>query len=213
MKKNKKEYFLLAILMICFIILTMFVVFDKTFTVDKYIFDNLINIKNDLLTKILYSLTKIGSLVGVMVILIITMFMFLKRKKLSYFKYVLINVLLGTVVMEILKNIIKRIRPSWKWIVQGGFSYPSGHTISAVLLYGTLMLLVNKLIKDKNKNVLTIFFACLMILIPLSRIYFGVHYFTDVMAGYIIGFIILIISNIFINKEVEHDKNKNRKEI
>ena len=54
--------------------------------------------------------------------------------------------------MKVLKHIIKRIRPSWKWIVQSGFSYPSGHTISAVLLYGTLILLVYKKVHGKYRK-------------------------------------------------------------
>ena len=115
--------------------------------------------------------------------------------------------------MEVLKLIIKRVRPSWKWIVQSGFSYPSGHTISAFLLYGTLFLLVYKKVNGKFKNFLLIGFCLMIILTGFSRIYFGAHYLSDVLASIILGFIILIISNQFMNMEFNNDKNKNRKTI
>ena len=113
--------------------------------------------------------------------------------------------------MKLIKDVIRRVRPSWKWISQGGFSYPSGHTISAILLYGSLILIINKKMSGKPKKVATFLASLMMILIPVSRIYFGVHYLTDVLASIILGFIILIITNIFMNKEFLNDKNKVRK--
>ena len=103
--------------------------------------------------------------------------------------------------MYVIKNIIRRIRPTWKWITQGGFSYPSGHTISSVLLYGTLILLVNKKISNvKLKRILTIMLCIMIVLTGVSRIYFGVHYLSDVLGSILLGSIILIISNIFMNR-------------
>ena len=54
----------------------------------------------------------------------------------------------------------------------------------------------------------------MMFLIPISRIYFGVHYLTDVLASIILGIIILIITNMIMDKEYYiHDKNKDKKTI
>ena len=53
----------------------------------------------------------------------------------------------------------------------------------------------------------------MIFLISVSRIYFGVHYVTDVVASLILGSVILIISNIFIEREINNDKNKDRKNI
>ena len=116
--------------------------------------------------------------------------------------------------MKGIKEIVRRVRPSWKWIKEGGYSYPSGHTISAVLLYGTLLLIVSKNVQGKLRKPLIAFLSIMMILIPISRIYFGVHYLTDVLASVILGFIILIITSIIMDKEYYiRDKNKNRKTI
>lgn len=213
MKKIKKEYYFISVLLILFVVLTMFVVSGKTSILDEVFFNNIIKIENNILTNFLYVITNIGSTLGVIVLLILLSVFFMKRKMLSDFKYVLANVSIGVILMKLLKNIIRRIRPSWKWIVQSGFSYPSGHTISAILLYGTLILLVKKKVNGKYKRPLIIFFSLMIFLISISRIYFGAHYLTDVIASLILGTIILIISNSFMNKEFYHDKDKNRKTI
>lgn len=210
MKKIKKEYIFISVLLILFFILTMFVVSGKTSILDEKFFGSIIGLENNILTKVLYVVTNIGSTLGVIIVLILLAVLFMRKKNLSDFKYVVSNVCVGVILMKILKHIVKRVRPSWKWIVQGGFSYPSGHTISAILLYGTLILLVNKKLNSKYKKYIIAFLSAMIFLISISRIYFGVHYLTDVIASLILGSIILIISNVFMNKEFVYDKNKNR---
>ena len=164
MKRIKKEYYLIAVLLILFGILTLFVINNLTNNLDTFLFNSIIKIKNNPLSKVLYAITMIGSELGVLSVLILTLIIFFRIKKLSYIKYVIINVGLGAILMESIKHIVKRIRPSWKWIVQGGFSYPSGHTISALLLYGTLILLVYKFMKGKKRDLLIIFFTLMILL-------------------------------------------------
>ena len=181
---------------------------------DKSLFELLIKLKCKPLTNILYVITEIGSTIGVIIVLITSLISFIKTKKLSDFKYVLMNTIIGVLLMKGIKEIVRRVRPSWKWIKEGGYSYPSGHTISAVLLCGTLLLIVSKNVQGKLRKPLIAFLSIMMILIPISRIYFGVHYLTDVLASVILGFIILIITSIIMDKEYYiRDKNKNRKTI
>ena len=206
MKKIKKEYYFVSVLLILFIILTIFVLNDKTLSLDASAFNNLIKIKNEPLSKSLFIITNIGSTIGTVIALIITCIIFLKRKIFSDFKYVFLNVSVGVILMQVIKSLIKRVRPSWKWIVQSGFSYPS--TITAILFYGTLILLVNKKLKGKYKTILTVLFSLMIFLIAISRIYFGAHYLTDVLASIILGSIILIISNSLMDKEFKNDKNR-----
>lgn len=212
MKKINKEYYFVAILLILFVILTMFVVSGNADIIDEKVFNSIILIKNKPLSVFLRIITTIGSTVGVIALLGVTAFIFIKKKIFSDFKYVIINVGLGVILMETIKNIVRRVRPAWKWITQGGFSFPSGHTISALLLYGTLLLLVYKKVNGKYRKPLIIFFTIMIVLIGFSRIYFGVHYLTDVIGGYILGLAILLVSNVFMNKEFsKDDKNKIKK--
>lgn len=210
MKKIKKEYYLIAVLFICFGLLTLFVTSGKALVLDEVFYNGLIKVKNSYLTNILYVITNIGSTIGVICLLVIMFIIFYEKKAISNFKYVAVNVGIGALIMKILKDIIKRIRPSWKWIVQSGFSYPSGHTISAVLLYGTLILLVYKKVHGKYRKPLIICFSLMIFLISISRIYFGVHFLSDVIASIILGSIILIISSLFMDREFKNDKSKNR---
>ena len=203
MKKYKKECLWILVLLVLFLVLTYFVITLKTSKIDGAAFNLLIRLKCKPVTSILYVITEIGSSIGVIMVLLI-----------SLFKYVLINTMLGVLLMKGIKEIVRRTRPSWKWIREGGFSYPSGHTISAVLLYGTLLLIVKKHVHGKLRKPLIVFLSCMMFLIPISRIYFGVHYLTDVLASIILGIIILIITNIIMDKEYYiHDKNKDRKTV
>lgn len=213
MRKIRKEYYFISILLVSFIILTIFVMGDKTNLLDKSAFNSLIKLESNISTKILYMITNLASTIGVIILLIITGIIFLKRKHFSDFKYVLANVGFGVILMQVLKSIIRRVRPSWKWIIQGGFSYPSGHTISALLFYGTLILLVLKRVKGNWKTPLIILFSLMILLTGISRIYFGAHYLTDVLASLILGVIILIISNMIMDKEFSNDKNKDSKAI
>lgn len=213
MKKLKKEYYFIAILLVLFILLTMLVVKGKANVFDESFFNNVIKLRGNVITKFLYVITNLASTIGIVILLGVTSFIFLKHKAFSDFKYVIGNVSIGVILMQVLKSIIKRARPSWKWIVQGGFSYPSGHTISALLLYGTLILLVYKKVHGRKRKPLLICFSLMIILTGLSRVYFGAHYLSDVLASLLLGSIILIISNMFMNKEFNDDKNKGRKTI
>lgn len=213
-KITKRKIVLIVILLVLFFILTGLVVTRKMDVLDKSLFDLLIKLKCKPLTNILYAITEIGSTIGVIIVLIILLIPFIKTKKLPDFKYVLINTIIGVLLMKGIKEIVRRVRPSWKWIKEGGYSYPSGHTISAILLYGTLLLIVRKNVQGKLRKPLIAFLSIMIILIPISRIYFGVHYLTDVLAGVILGFIILTITSMIMDKEhYIHDKNKNRKTI
>ncbi|MBQ9012440.1 MAG: phosphatase PAP2 family protein [Bacilli bacterium] len=213
MKKIRKEYYFIAVLLILFFVLTLLVASNKTIKLDESVFNKLILIKNKPTTESLRVITHLASTIGIIVIGGIIGAVFLVRKKLSDFKYVVINVVLGAGSMYVIKHFIKRVRPSWKWIVQDGFSYPSGHTICAMLLYGTLILLVAKRIKGKKKNILIALLSLMIVLTGVSRIYFGAHYLTDVVASVILGSIILIVSNMFMNKEFNIGKDKTKKAI
>lgn len=210
MKKIKKEYYFIAVLLICFIVLTLFVAFGKMDAFDERVFNAIIKSKNVPLTEFLRVITHLASTVGIITLTLVTGILFYRRKSLSDFKYVVLNVGTGVILMEVIKNIIKRVRPAWKWIVQGGFSYPSGHTISAFMLYGTLMLLIYKKVHGRLRKPLLILSGLMIILTGLSRVYFGAHYLTDVLASLLLGTVVLIISNMFMNKEFKSDKNKGK---
>ena len=95
-----------------------------------------------------------------------------------------------TVLNKLIKTAVQRPRPDdvVNLISEGGFSFPSGHSITSMFVFGLLIFLVRSNVRNKTAaNVLTAVLSIPMILIGLSRIYLGVHYPTDVLAGWCLG--------------------------
>ena len=126
-----------------------------------------------------------------------------KKKKIGI--SIIINLGLSAVINFIVKNIIQRPRPiGHRLINETGYSMPSGHSMVSMAFYGYLIYLIYKYVKNKNLKISLIVFLCLLIiLVGLSRIYLGVHYTTDVLAGYLLGISYLIIF-VFVIKKIKN---------
>lgn len=91
-----------------------------------------------------------------------------------------------------LKNTFLRERPTGINIIsETGYSFPSGHSLTAMAFYGFIIYLIYKS-NIKNKKIYIILLGLIIFLIGISRIYLGVHFATDVLAGFIISIIFLI---------------------
>jgi undecaprenyl-diphosphatase len=102
----------------------------------------------------------------------------------------------GMLLNELLKLAVHRHRPFLDgWFVDwSGYSFASGHTIGATLLYGQLLLFVLPLLKSKRRQKFAILFvAMLVMLVGFSRIALGAHYLTDVIAAIFLGSVWLMI--------------------
>jgi membrane-associated phospholipid phosphatase len=113
-------------------------------------------------------------------------------------------------LMFLLKHLFKRKRPLAPLLkAVKGLSFPSGHAIMAVTFYGFIIyILFHTLNNNGLKYFLTVLIIILMLLMGLSRIYLRVHYFSDVIAGYIIGLLWLYISLIVLNKTESYIKER-----
>lgn len=103
----------------------------------------------------------------------------------------------GLAIYKPMKHIFLRARPdaALHLVKQGGFSFPSGHSVTSVIFYGVLIYLLNRHCKnDKLRKVLTVICGFLALAIGPSRIYVGVHWPTDVLAGWCIGGAVLMVS-------------------
>lgn len=96
----------------------------------------------------------------------------------------------GLVLDNLLKIGFNRPRPQiFKWGTYAvSSSFPSGHAMSSVIVYGTVAYLVARLQRNVGSRILTLCFAAFMIVaICSSRLYLGVHYPSDVLAGVVVG--------------------------
>jgi undecaprenyl-diphosphatase len=91
----------------------------------------------------------------------------------------------------ILKNLIQRPRPvgAAEFLFGTTYSFPSGHALGSLVGYGMLAYVIGSMWVDSRRarTRLVIATAVLVIAIGLSRLYLGVHYFSDVVAGYAVG--------------------------
>ena len=191
----KKNYYLLIIFIsvIIFLIMLWNVASVGIMKEDKIIYEFISkHFMNDISTNIFKIITNLGSALFIICLTIILV-IFIKDKKVKFI--IPINLVIITILNLILKNIVQRPRPSkFQIISEKGYSFPSGHSMVSMAFYGLLIYLIYKYIKNKKlKYSLIVTLSILIFLIGISRIYLGVHYASDVIAGFCISLSYLMI--------------------
>lgn len=132
----------------------------------------------------------------------IILFVVIKNKKIGI--AIISNLGIVTILNQLLKRILQRPRPEeFRIINESGYSFPSGHSMISMAFYGFLIYLIYKKVKNKYlKWTLITILGTLIISIGISRIYLGVHYTSDVLAGFLIAISYLIIYISIVNKFV-----------
>ena len=146
--------------------------------------------------------TFLGSSPVVAIIAIILTAFFFVRRKFAYIFPFMITFFGTEFSVYILKEIIHRVRPpaDMAFIVENSFSFPSGHATIAVALYGFIIYILFREFGSRLHRFFILLFGVLLIfLVGLSRLYLGVHFFSDVVGGYLLGLIWLIIG-IFVSE-------------
>lgn len=189
--KNKKYYIPFTFLVL-FIINSVLVVNNKFLKIDENVHNFIIRYSSEITTKAMKIFTFLGStpfIIG-LCILFFVLFIVFKKKSTAYkCAGVLI---ISTLINNIVKVIIRRPRPEYITVVEKTFSYPSGHTMASTTLYGFLIYYIWHENFDKNyKIIFTIILSIIPILVGISRIYLGAHYFSDVIGGAFLSIAIL----------------------
>ena len=154
---------------------------------------------SDFATPIAKFITNFGGaifLIGIAVIL----FIVIKNKKIGI--SIITNLGIITILNQLLKRILQRPRPEeFRIINESGYSFPSGHSMISMAFYGYLIYLIYKYVKNKYlKWFLITILGILIVNIGISRIYLGVHYTSDVLAGFLISISYLIVYISIVNK-------------
>ncbi len=136
-----------------------------------------------------------SSSVVIIVAIALTSLFFVKRK----FAYILpfVTAFFGAEFsVYVLKEVVGRVRPpvDMAFLVENSFSFPSGHATIAVALYGFIIYILFREFGSRLRRMATLFIGVLLIfLIGLSRLYLGVHFLSDVVGGFLLGLLWLII--------------------
>lgn len=168
-------------------------------SIDTNVYNLITRIMSTDITTMMIFISYLGSAVTLITLSIAFIFV-LKNKKNA--GYIVLNLTLVFLLNRILKTIVARPRPSvLRLVAEKGYSFPSGHAMVSMGFYGFLIYLVCVNIKNKKvKYPLIVLLGLLILSIGLSRIYLGVHYFTDVIGGFIIAIIYLAVFIKFIYK-------------
>ena len=197
----KKDFNFIAfiICLIIFITISILVITKKDLYLDTYVYNLISVIITPINTQVLKSITFLGSAIVVIGITILCI-IFIKNKR--YGIFMSIDLVSITIFQLILKNIFCRNRPvDINLIVENSYSYPSGHCLTAMAFYGLIIYFIIKSnIPMKNKKIYSILLSILILFIGLSRIYLGVHFFTDVIGGYTFSVCFLIIYTYIIKR-------------
>lgn len=191
-QKRWKLLLFIFLLFINMIILTlkMFTSIDLDYIVSQYVQQ----IASSLVYHVAFNVTKLGSSTFLVpfTIFIACVFILLYR---SINKTALIcsAPLITYLLNELIKIMIKRERPSILQSAHGtGYSFPSGHAMIPLVFYGFLLYYINKEISNRQfKLCITSLVTIIIALIGVSRIILNVHYLSDVISGFLFGFILL----------------------
>lgn len=152
---------------------------------------------SDFATPIAKFITNFGGAIFLITLTVILVIL-IKNKKigLSIFS----NLVIITVLNQLLKRILQRPRPTeFRIIEETGYSFPSGHSMVSMAFYGYLIYLIYKYVENRYvKWISIVLLSVLICSIGVSRIYLGVHYTSDVLGGFLvsISYLILFISTV-----------------
>lgn len=191
-RKNLK-WIILFICVICFLEMAEDV-FEKELMKRDVIGYELINkyLISDFATPIAIFITQFGGVMGLLVLSTIA-FILIKDKRIGVAIY--LNLFCVGVLNQVLKHIVQRPRPNgFRLIDESGYSFPSGHSMASAAFYGFFIYLVYKKVKNKKLKIfLIVLLSIFIVSIGVSRIYLGVHYTTDVIAGFLVSISYLTI--------------------
>ena len=208
----KKNLLIAGIFFVLFLFVTLCMKTGCLESFDQVIASAIDQTRNPFLDLYYTYITKLGDADNVIIFVCLLSIIFNNKNRRMF----LSTILISTGLNILCKNMIQRPRPTiHQMIPVTGFSYPSGHAMITVGLYGFIMYWVFKNIKSKPiKVTLLCLLSLLLVLIDISRIYLGVHYPSDVVGGLLLGISVLIFVTTYISHKrfkpiITEDKLKN----
>ena len=205
-KKYYKWFILAALIFILGIIIKELSQNDLA-DFDAAIYNFIIQFKSSFMTNFFKFITFLASPIFLIILSILLFFIF-KNKKFGLLS--LVNLAFITLLNQVLKILFSRERPFDLMLIdESGYSFPSGHAMVSAAFYGVLIYLIWQTKIDKTyKKLLTLLLVLVIILIGISRIYLGVHYASDIIAGFAISVSYIIIMTALLNYYLKQKRKK-----
>ncbi len=200
--KKYLNFILAGILVVALVVIMVLIKNGGIVGFDDGVYNLVTRNTNTILDNMYKAFTFLASTVFVIVaclaILVISVFM--KKKKMG--AVIFGSVVISTVVNNVIKLIFRRPRPEVRrLVVEKSFSFPSGHTMAAVTLYGILIFFVMRSKLNKKARIaISMALGLLPICVAISRIYLGAHFASDVIGAAITSTALLLVETYFIEK-------------
>lgn len=199
--KTKKTLFATALLSVIPFVLIIMITFsgwERLTTLDYQVSNYFYNWHGPQLNSVMTFITHLGDAITQTLVTIVAVFLlFIYRKWRTGLWYGL-TVLGGALLLNgALKEFYMRARPSQiePLVEIGGYSFPSGHSMGSMIVYGGLLFLLLRLIRSDNlKRLISVVVITIILLIGISRVYLGVHFPSDVIGGFSLGLSWLTLS-------------------
>jgi undecaprenyl-diphosphatase len=193
--KFKIPVFSFSVFLIALILFTSELMENELSPFDNQIYGYLSKLITEDMTDVIKLISDMGSVyvLGAVAAVLLTVF-WIKRKYWFYGKMVTVNLISISLLNILFKTVFHRARPDILQLVHaGGYSFPSGHSMISVSFYGYLIYLCIVYFKQPWKQIISVALSLLVLTIGISRIYLGVHYASDVIGGFLVGFSWLVI--------------------
>ncbi|GCF93152.1 phosphatase PAP2 family protein [Enterococcus florum] len=136
-------------------------------------------------------ITKFANPLTIVILTVVFLTLFwLNRQKITALWFAISMAGISGAVNHLLKLFFHRARPTIlpHMVTEHSFSFPSGHSTASMLIFGTLILVAELFVGNKTgRRILQVLLGLLILAIGVSRVYLGVHYPTDVLAGFLLG--------------------------
>jgi len=207
-----KFRFLLLLSTILAFFISVFWLWQKTFSLklellDKGTIDLINRFKTPLLMVFFSLLTRLGSGFFILLGFLLLAVFLIKKKRKKAAIVALLSLVGSAAFVFLLKDFFGRSRPFGCPSHEDCFSFPSGHATMSFYFYGLLDYLIFRFVPISFRKFLVVSLGLitLVLLIALSRLFLGLHYLSDIFAGFFLGgtwlFLAILLIDIFYHRE------------
>ena len=177
--------FIIILLIVSFIVIKNSSIYKYIVNFDYKVIEFFGNVNDKRLTTSMSFITNFGDWY-IPILIIVCIFIIIKNK--WYFYTLSSSYLLSGIVVFITKILVARPRPLEALIkIPSSYSFPSGHTLTSLIFYMTLFYLMTEKSNKLIRITFGLLFCFLIVVVAFSRVCLGVHFFSDVVGGFILG--------------------------
>lgn len=155
--------------------------------VDREVYEFIYASESFITTALMLGFTQLGEVITMVVMSMIVIVILMLYRLNIHALFMLISMMSSSILIPVLKHSFDRERPSFLRLIDiSGFSFPSGHSLGSTIFFGSLMVIIQHT-NLNHKAVMYGLCAAFILMICSSRVYLGVHFPTDVLAGMMIG--------------------------